>query len=355
MPIVMLGFLSFIIWYTAYRLHAHFKFISFLKFLIITIIGLIGSLLLSAITLNFSNPFAGILSIMGGYIFLFSLYSFFSLLIIHIIRLIWKPSLVWSGISALAIAFIAVFIGAIIASSFIVSETEVKIPKLKKELTLMHISDVHIGHHRGKNYLAKIVEKTNKLNPDLILITGDFIDVETSLRPDALEPLSNFKAPVYFAEGNHEKHFGAERVLKLIGEHNVRILRNEVIETHGIQLIGINYINMHGSDYTGVVKEVLKELPLKSDIPSVLISHSPVGVRYFEEAGIDLMLAGHLHGGQFFPMFPLSKLTFPFVRGLYQHGNIKVFVSSGAGTSFMTRVRLGSFNEICLLKLVPAN
>jgi len=355
MPIVILVFISLAIWYTAYRLHAHFKFIPFWKLQITTIIGLIGSLLVSAIAINFSNLFASFFNIAGGYIFLFFLYLFFSLAIVHIIRIIFKPSLIWSGVAALAISFIAVFIGAVFASSFSVNETEIKIKNLKKELTVMHISDVHIGHHRGQNYLAKIVKETNIQNPDLILITGDLVDVESSLKPGVLEPLSDFKAPVSFVEGNHEKHFGAERVLKLIGDHNIRILRNEVIETHDIQLIGINYINMHRSGYAGDVKSVLKEISLKSDAPSILISHSPAGVKYFEEAGIDLILAGHLHGGQFFPLFPLSKLSFSFTRGLYQYGNTKVFVSSGAGTSFMIRVRLGSFNEINLLKLIPDN
>jgi len=350
----MFIFFTFALWYTAYRLHAHFKSIPFWKLQITTIVGTIGSLLLSAITMNFSNPFAGFLSIIGGYTFLFFLYLFFSLAIVHIIRPFWKHSLLWSGVAALAIAFIAVFTGAVIASSFFVSETEIKISGLSKELTVMQISDVHIGHHRGRNYLAKIVNETNKRNPDLILITGDLVDVESSLRPGVLEPLSDFKAPVYFVEGNHEKHFGAERVLKLIGEHNVRILRNEVIETNGIQLIGLNYINIHRPDHDSV-ESLLKELPKKNNVPSILISHSPINIQHLYSAGIDLMLAGHLHGGQFFPLYPLSKLSFPYTRGLYQYNNTKVFVSSGAGTSFMICVRLGSLNEINLLRLLPDN
>jgi hypothetical protein len=83
-----------------------------------------------------------------------------------------------------------------------------------------------------------------------------------------------------------------------------------------------------------------------------LLHHSPVGVKYVEAAGIDLMLSGHTHNGQIFPFSLFAKLSFPFISGLYQQGNTKIFVSNGAGT-YMIRARLGSFNEINLLRLVP--
>lgn len=360
--IVMLGFFSFLIWYTAYRLSVHFKFISFWTLQVITATGVIGFFLTSAvISMKFSNLFLATFNIIAGYLFLFLFYLFFLLVILHIIRRIWKPSLIWSGVAALAVAFIVVFIGAIIALSFTVTETEIKIKGLERELTIMHISDVHIGHHRGRNFLTKIVEATNKRNPDLVVITGDLVDAEPTLRPGALEPLSKIKAPVYFVEGNHEKYLGAERLLSLIGYQNVYILRNEIIETHGIQLIGLNYMrannerfDMSMADDSVTVKSVLTELPIRSDIPSILISHSPGGFRYVVAAGVDLMLAGHTHGGQFYPMPFFRSLNFP-MRGLYQYNNTQVFISSGAGTSFMIRVRLGSVNEINFLRLVPDN
>ena len=263
--------------------------------------------------------------------------------------------------TAIAIAFILVVasVGAIKNSSFVISETEIKIENLERELKIMHISDVHIGHHRGRDYLAKIVKETNKRNPDLVLITGDLVDAEPALKPGVLEPLSDFKAPVFFVEGNHDKYLGSERVSKLIKEQNVRIISNEVIKTHGIQLIGLDYMkadkntfDMHPSNHSGTVKSVLADIPLKRDVPSILMQHNPVGIQYVEAAGVDLMLSGHTHGGQIFPFTLLAKLVFPFNSGLYQQGNTQVFVSNGAGT-FMIHTRLGTFNEINFLRLVP--
>ena len=359
--IAMLGVFVFVVWYTAYRLHKHFRSIPFWLFQIFIAVAAIGSLAAAGFTMKFSNPFAGFINIIGGYVLLFLIYSFFSLVILQIIQLKWKLPLIWSGTAALGIAFIVTTAGAVIGSTFIIKETEIGISNLEKELTIMQISDVHLGHQRGRNYLAKIVDETNKRNPDLVLITGDLIDGESAFLPGVLDPLSSFKAPVYFVKGNHEVYSNAERVLNLIREQNVHIIHNEVIETHGIQLIGLDYMkadeetfDMHPSDHTDTVKSILAKILLKNGVPSILMSHSPVGVQYANAAGINLMLSGHTHGGQIFPFSLFAKLSFPFNSGTYQQGNTKVFVSNGAGT-FMIRARLGSFNEINLLRLAPGS
>jgi predicted MPP superfamily phosphohydrolase len=324
-------------------------------------ISAVSSLIAILITYKFSNSFASILNLIGGYIFLFLFYLFVFLLLFHIVQTKWNLPLVATGVTALSVAFIIISIAAALASSFVVTELEIKIKNLKNKLIIMQISDLHLGHHRGKDYLTKIVEETNKRNPDLVLITGDLVDAKSALLPGVLEPLSNFIAPVYYVEGNHEKYIGAKDTLRLIEEQKVRVMHNEVIETNGIQLVGLDYMNadedtfdMHPSDNAGTVKSALAEISLKNDVPSVLMTHSPVGAKYAEKAGISLMLSGHTHAGQIFPISLLAKIPFPLNRGLYQMGNTKVYVSSGSGT-FMVRARLGSLNEINMLTLVPDN
>ena len=353
------GFFIFIMWYTAYRLHIHFAAIPFWPFQIAVALTAAGSLFAMILAARFTNPFAAFMSIVGGYVFISLMFLFFLLFALHVIAIIGNPPLVWSGAAAVAIALVITAIGALFGSFFVVKKSEIKINGLEKELTVMHISDVHIGLQYGRRYLVKIVEETNKRNPDIVFITGDLTDAKSALLPGVLEPLSAFKAPVYFVEGNHDKYLGIERVLKLLKQQGVRILRNEVVETHGIQLIGLDYMkadentfDMHPSDNTDTVKSVLAKIPLKNEIPSILLQHSPAGVQYAEAAGIDLMLSGHTHGGQIFPFSLFAKLIFPFNSGIYQHGNTKVFVSNGAST-YMIRVRLGILNEINLLKLIP--
>ena len=143
----------------------------------------------------------------------------------------------------------------------------------------------------------------------------------------------------------------------MIRKHGVRILHNEVVDTHGIYLVGLDYMNpdektfnMHPSDDKRTIKNVLPTIPLKDDQPSVLMHHSPVGVQYVATKGIDLMLSGHTHAGQMFPNTLLAQFFFPFMNGLHKYGNTQVFVSQGAGT-FGPRIRLGASNEINLVRL----
>ena len=355
------GFFIFTLWYTAYRLHVHFNSIPFLVLQIAVAFDVISAFVASSMTMRYSNTFVSVLNILGGWVLLFYVYLFILLTIAHIASAIWKLPLERSGMTVMAAALIVTTIGAVMGATFFVNETEVEIPGLEKELTIMLISDVHLGHHRGKNYLTKIVEATNSRNPDLVLIAGDLVDAEPALLPGVLEPLSDFKAPVYFIEGNHEEYMGSQRTLKIVEQQGVRVMRNEMIETNGIQLVGLEYMkadndtfDMHPSSKTDTVKSVLGKLSLKNDVPTILMHHSPVGALYADAAGVELMLSGHTHGGQIFPFSLLSKLSFPLNRGMYQHGNTKVFTSVGAGT-FMIRARLGSFNEINQLKLVPGN
>jgi predicted MPP superfamily phosphohydrolase len=95
---------------------------------------------------------------------------------------------------------------------------------------------------------------------------------------------------------------------------------------------------------------VLPTLSLADDQPSVLMHHSPVGAQYVAAKGVDLMVSGHTHAGQMFPNTLFAPIVFPFNSGLYHEGEMRVFVSQGAGT-FMPRIRLGTSNEIDLLRL----
>ena len=80
-------------------------------------------------------------------------------------------------------------------------ETEIALPGLNRDVVAMHLSDIHVGHHRGRRYLEKIVEATNQRKPDIVLITGDLIDSEAAFLPGELEPLARFRRPSTTWEG----------------------------------------------------------------------------------------------------------------------------------------------------------
>lgn len=282
------------------------------------------------------------------------------LMILHALQPIARLSRQLTAWGAVSLALVLAAFGVWRAGTFVVTEVEIPVAGLERDITLMHISDVHIGRQRGRDYLERIVEETNRHNPDLVLINGDLVDADSALAPGVLSALARFNAPTYFTTGNHESYVDTERALAIIAGHGVRILHNQVVETHGLQLVGLDYMNadenafdMHAVNKL-TIKEELPRIPIVKRKPVILMHHSPVGLDYVSRAGIDLMLSGHTHAGQIFPATLVTPLLFPLNKGLHQHGNTYFFVSQGAGT-YGPRIRLGSSNEINLIRLKAKN
>lgn len=360
-PILFFLGLAVSTWYVDARLRTSFGLgASRWPARVVTALSVVGIVAVVGATATSANSVAGVLYTLGGYFFTFYLYLFLALLCLHPIQRLWRPVLVRTGAAlALTTALVATGFGAFWAGTFSVNETEIRIAGLDKPVTVMQISDVHLGHHRGGEYLTRIVQETNRHRPDLVLITGDLVDSNAALLQGVLDPLSGFMAPVYFVSGNHETYIDTARAFDLISRNGVKILHNEMVETHGLQLIGLDYMkaddetfDMHPSDDPRTIKSVLAGLPINDKTPSVLMHHSPVGLPYIEDAGIDLMLSGHTHAGQVFPATLIAQAIFPFNRGLYAREKTQVFVSQGAGT-FLQRIRLGVSNEIDLIRLLP--
>ncbi len=357
-PVVFLGLCGLLIWYVSFRLRVLFRFKR--RWPLRTGIGIafMSSLFFMFSGSRFTSESLGNLSILAGHVFCFILILTMLLLALHAIQSRW-PSLTnrWAGLSVLVLGLLITVSGALHANDFEVTEIDIPLDGLKSDVVLMHMPDIHVGHHRGKAYLAKIVAETNRHKPDMVLINGDLVDSNVALQTDALSPLSDLEAPVFFTGGNHENYVDTEEVLKRLTGYGATVLHNEVVEIRGIYLVGLDYMNpdentfdMHPSKDKRTIKGVLRALPLKDDKPSVLMHHSPVGVGYAAEKGIDLMLSGHTHAGQVFPATLLGVAFFPFLKGLYQEQGTKLFVSQGAGT-YGPRVRLGSNNEINLIRL----
>lgn len=358
-PVAVLALLAASIWYVAGRLRTLFGLERRWPLRLGVAAAVVGAAVAMLGTARLAHPLAGVVNLLGGYAFLFFLFLLLALLGLHAIQLRWTRPPAWSGVAAVSLAVAATGAGALRAGSFTVAETVIRLPRLAREVTVMQISDVHLGHHRGRAYLARIVDETNRRAPDLVLVTGDLVDSSAALEPGVLEPLAGLTAPAYFVGGNHEKYVDPERVFALVARNGVRVLHNEAVETHGLRLVGLDYMNadedtfdMHPSDDARTIRSVLPGLASRNGPPSVLMHHSPVGASYAAEQGIDLMVSGHTHAGQVFPFTLLSGLAFPFNRGLHYEGATAVFVSQGAGT-FMSRARLGTSNEINLLRLVP--
>jgi predicted MPP superfamily phosphohydrolase len=346
-------------WYIAFRLRTTFGLQRRWLLLALIMAALVGWFTLMVPATKSAAAVAGLSYVLGGYLFAGYLFLTLAFILLHVIEIAWHIPKARVGAAALLLAAGATLVGGMRANQFSVVETEIALPGLDRDVVAMQLSDIHMGHHRGRHYLEKIVEETNQRKPDIVLITGDLIDSEAAFVAGVLDPLARFSAPVYYVGGNHEKYVDAERAFGLVKKHGVNVLRNEVVETHGLQLVGLDYMNadedsfdLHPSDDSRTIKAVLSSLHLKDNMPSVLMQHSPTGAQYAAATGIDLIVAGHTHGGQFFPGTLVAMAVFPFTHGLYRRGPLQVFVSQGVGT-YMSRVRLGTSNELNILRLRP--
>lgn len=209
------------------------------------------------------------------------------------------------------------------------------------DMDIVQLSDIHLGSV-DSDFLERVVEKTNSINPDIVVITGDLVDSHHRLDTATLARLNDIIAPVFFVIGNHERYAGLTKVMSLLETTELKTLRNESADFGPLQIIGIDDENN--------IAERLKHIKTDPEKFTVLLHHRPAGIEAASKAGVDLMLVGHTHSGQIFPFNYYVRRHFHYIKGLYKHGNLYLYVSPGTGT-WGPRMRLGSKSEITLLKL----
>ncbi|MFH1637641.1 MAG: metallophosphoesterase [Candidatus Woesearchaeota archaeon] len=271
------------------------------------------------------------------------LFLFFSLLIYEAIRPFYTVP--HAGIIILAAVAVLSSYSIINAVGLSVNEVDVPVENLEKDITIVQLSDIHAGTIRNSGFLKKIAEKTNSLDPDIVMITGDLVDASAHLHESMFSDFNKLRAPIYFVSGNHEIYEGTDKVYALFNGTKIKVLKNEAVDFDGIQIIGIEF-----SQDKGHLGNELEKLKISRAKPAVLMYHSPTGLEDAKKAGIDLQLSGHTHNGQIFPFNFFVRLAFRHIRGLYDLGGMFLYVSPGTGT-WGPYMRLGSRNEITLLRL----
>src|SRR5690554_817370 len=244
-----------------------------------------------------------------------------------------------------------------------VKEVEIAIAGLPDGLhgfTIAQITDIHVGPTVKGDYLEAIVQAVNRLNPDLIAITGDLVDGSVKELGPHVQPLARLMAKhgVYFVTGNHEYYSGVRGWLQELKRLGVRILLNEhqMLSHRGEQLVlaGVAdygahvFESTHRSDPFKALEGAPPEVGVK-----ILLAHQPRSCHAAAQAGFDLQLSGHNHGGQFLPWNFFVRLQQPFTAGLHRVGQLQLYISRGTGYWGPPK-RLGAPSEITLIRLVPA-
>ena len=238
--------------------------------------------------------------------------------------------------------FPSIIYGFINAKKVSIKQLKFSHSKIKKNLSFVFLSDIHIGSNSPK-ILKKIVHLINQENPKFVLIGGDLID-SSSFKINDLDEIKKIKAPIYFVTGNHEYYIeDSQKHLNDLKNQNIKVLDNQSVLEEQINIIGL-------SDNQKKDNKINKfEQLFESDYFNLLLVHQPSIWNSLKEKA-NLTLSGHTHNGQIFPFNLIVKIQFPQIYGVYNHLKNYLYVSSGAAT-WGPKIRIGSKNEILNIEL----
>ena len=240
-----------------------------------------------------------------------------------------------------------------------VREITITLPRLQHPVRLAMLTDLHADRYKQAEFFREIVNRTNELEADAIVITGDFEDGHLYSLAPALAPLRhlNSRWGTFAVHGNHDYFSGHQAWQRYLRTLGIRFLNNEHV------LPGPGHLVLAGITDPAAARDNCPQPNLEQalngapqDKPVVLLAHQPRIAREAARRGVALQLSGHTHGG----MAPgLRQLVALFndglVQGLYRFGDTQVYVSNATGIWSGLPLRLFTPAEITLIHLVPAN
>ena len=268
-----------------------------------------------------------------------------------------------TGIGILAITGTATAKGVYNATqSPIVIKKDIPIHGLDQGMdgfTIAQISDFHIGPTVKGGYVRQVVEQVNRLEPDIIALTGDLVDGSVKYLAKEVAPLKDLSARIgkYFTTGNHEYYSGVDAWLDEVD----RLGFTNLVDSHEVISNGRGSFTLGGvTDYRSrQIKPDHHSDPeiafsgAPKDLPKILLAHQPASIFAAKKVGVDLQLSGHTHGGQFWPFVYAVRMANPYTAGLHDHDGTWIYVNRGTGY-WGPPLRIGIPSEITLLKLRSA-
>ena len=236
----------------------------------------------------------------------------------------------------------------------------VGLPPALHGFTIAQLSDIHVGPTIKRGYLQAIVDVVNTLDADMIAVTGDLVDGSVVQLAPHTAPLADLKARhgAYFVTGNHEYYSNATAWIAEVRRLGMTVLMNEhVLLAHeGAQVVlagvtdysGHHFNESHRSDPVAAIAGAPESAAIR-----ILLAHQPRSAPAAADAGFDLQLSGHTHGGQFYPWNLFVPLQQPYTAGLHRLRALWVYTSRGTGYWGPPK-RFGAPSEITRLRLVAA-
>lgn len=224
-----------------------------------------------------------------------------------------------------------------------------------KEIKIVLATDIHLGTIISTKRVRRIVELINKQQADLVLFAGDIVDEDLApvIRQNLGAILGEIKPAlgVYGITGNHEYIGGADAAVEYLSEHGIIMLQDEMLQiTDQIVVAGRNDLssNRFNAEKRKPLTEILANVSNNQFV--IVMDHQPSKIFEAVDAGADLVLSGHTHHGQLWPLNYITQAMFSVSWGLKRFENTTAYVSSGVG-SWGPPVRIGNKPEIVLFTL----
>lgn len=270
----------------------------------------------------------------------------------------------FAGIAALALTFITLGTGWFLDHHIWTTYYNLETSKTDKPLRIVQFADSHIGTTFDGNKFAEYVEYMQSLNPDVVVIVGDFVDDDTMLADmqKACAALGKLKTThgVYFAFGNHDKGYHSPEkrgytghdLIKELQKNNVTVLQDEAV------LIADDYYILGRQDssefYRGGKRENMDMLvkPLDKSKYIVVLDHQPNDYKNQAAEKVDLVLSGHTHGGQLWPLnkagewMGINDKTYG-----YERRNLTDFIVTSGISDWTIKFKTGTKSEIVVIDI----
>lgn len=306
------------------------------------------------------------------FLFAFCVFLFLTTLTLDIIRLISLIPLPYFKVINAFLLSNKIIIATIIFSMFFAIYglyQGSKVPDIKKTIIyidkwpsslngfkIVQLTDLHISNLLTKEWLNKVVEKTNNENPDLIVITGDLTDGMPKDYKNNIMPLKNLQAKhgVYGSQGNHEYYYDFEGWNKEYKKNNVKMLNNEhVLIGHSDKFVLAGVTDPVASRFGKEPNNIEKALKHHNNsLPVILMDHRPSNAFNNSAFNVNLQLSGHTHGGMMPLLAPIvKKANNGLSSGYYRIGDLQLYLSNGTGIWNGFPIRLGYNSEITVLEI----
>jgi len=309
-----------------------------------------------------TSPLAWLIYVWVGYAFLFLAIAGTTDILIKAVSLIHKNNVlahIKQGTRTIILSFLTLLTciaGIVSAQQINVRTYSLTSTKVERPLTIVQITDLHLDHLTNIDRLKKMVATINELHPDIIVSTGDLVDMQADSLDGISVTLASLRAKLgkFAVFGNHEAFGGIDEAREFTTRADFRVLSNQgVTIDHTITIVGVDdpavirRLKPDGAEENSILRKV----PV--DLFTVLLKHQPV-VAPESSRLFDLQLSGHTHGGQIFPFGLLVKIFYHTPFGLSKAGPSSwLYVSKGSGT-WGPPIRLFAEPEITVFHLRQA-